>query len=154
MQQARFYKRCIEKLTVWPAPVKPEAWYAYISAKLRDAETIEAPDEASPEGRFLWHLEQFCVVTAPARNREEILLGKPWTDGGYHYFRSEDLMRYLNQHHFRDLSARQAWALLREQAKAATHQFSIKGRCVQCWKVPEFPKQTDNFSRVAPAEEF
>ena len=149
MSQARFGKLCVEKINKWPTPVKPLVWQALIQTRLDTAEIVEAPVEASPEGRFMWHLEQFCVVSAPARAREELLLGKPWTDEGWHYFRSEDLMRYLNQHHFRDITPRKAWSLLRTKVGARHKQFQVKGRCVQCWSVPEYAKQTQEFEPLS-----
>jgi hypothetical protein len=145
MSQAKFAKACMEKINQWPPLVKPAVWQRLVQDRLANIELIEAPEEASPEGRFLWHLEQFCVATANARAREEMLLGKPWTDDGRHYFRSEDLMRYLNQHHFRDITARKAWSLLRQKAGATHKQFQLKGRCVQCWSIPEFTRQTETF---------
>ena len=102
----------------------------------------------------MWHLEQFCVVSAPAREKDEILMGKPWTEDGRHYFRSEDLMRYLQQHHFREMSPRKAWSLLRNKANAQHKQFQIKGRCVQCWSIPEFKRQVEEFNPVLKDPEY
>jgi len=154
MSQAKFAKACMEKINQWPPAVKPNVWRQLIHDRLAAVELIEAPQEASPEGRFLWHLEQFCVVSANARVREEMLLGKPWTDGGMHYFRSEDLMRYLNQHGFREVTARKAWSLLRQRAGARHTQFQLKGRCVQAWAVPEFARQSETFEPHVGKTEF
>jgi hypothetical protein len=82
------------------------------------------------------------------------LLGKPWADNGRHYFRSEDLIRYLTQHGFRDVTPRKMWSLLRHRAAAKHEQFQIKGRCVQAWSVPEFAKQTEGFETVHNDKEF
>lgn len=154
MSQAKFSKACVEKINQWPPAIKPDAWRQLVQQKLADVELIEAPKEASPEGRFMWHLEQFCVVSAGARVREEMLLGKPFTDNGRHHFRSEDLMRYLNQHHFRDITARKAWSMLRQKANARHEQFQLKGRCVQAWSIPEFPKQSESFEPQVDKAEF
>ena len=154
MSQQKFSKLCVDKINKWPTVVKPQVWQKLVQDRLMNVEIVEAPDDASPEGRFLWHLEQFCVVSAPARVREELLLGKPWTEEGRHYFRSEDLMRYLNQHHFRDMTARKAWAVLRSKLGAIHKQFHVKGRCVQCWSVPEYTRQTDEFERLSTDVDF
>lgn len=145
MSQARFAKVCVEKINKWPGLVKPTVWQRTIQNRLDNVEIIEAPMEASPEGRFMWHLEQFCTVSAPARARDELLMGKPWTEDGRHYFRSEDLMKYLAQHHFKEITARKAWSLLRSKASAEHKQFQILGKCVQCWSIPEFKRQTGEF---------
>lgn len=154
MSQAKFAKVCVEKINKWPAPVKPPVWQKLIQDRLDNAENVPAPEEASPEGRFFWHLEQFCVVTAPARVREELLLGKPWTEEGRHYFRSEDLMRYLNHHHFKDVTPRKAWSLLRNKLGATHKQLQLKGRCVQTWSVPEYAKQIEQFEKLATEVDF
>lgn len=154
MSQAKFAKICVERINKWPQQVKPMVWQRLVQTRLDAVEIIEAPDEASPEGRFMWYLEQFCVVTAPARNREEMLLGKPWTENGRHYFRSEDLMRYLTQHHFREITPRKAWALLRNKLGATHHQYQLKGRCVQCWSVPEYARQIEEFERKSSEIDF
>lgn len=154
MSQAKFAKACVDRINKWPPPVKPNVWQQLIQARLDDAEIIEAPEEASPEGRFLWHLEQFCVISAPARVREELLLGKPWTENGRTYFRSEDMMRYMVQHNFRDITPRKAWALLRNKVGARHEQFQLKGRCTQCWSVPEYHRQSAEFEPIHKAAEF
>jgi hypothetical protein len=154
MSQAKFAKCCMERINQWPPMVKPAVWQRLIQAKLAEVEVVEAPKEASPEGRLLWHLEQYCVGTPNARAREELLLGKPWADNGRHYFRSEDLIRYLTQHGFRDVTPRKMWSLLRHRAAAKHEQFQIKGRCVQAWSVPEFAKQTEGFETVHNDKEF
>lgn len=154
MSQAKFAKCCMEKINQWPPMVKPAVWQKLVQERLANVEIIEAPKEASPEGRFMWHLEQYCVTTAPARNREELLMGKPWSDNGRHYFRSEDLMRYLNQHGFREITPRKAWSLLRHKVNAKHEQFQIKGRCCQAWSVPEFDRQNETFEPVKDKTEF
>jgi len=154
MSQSQFAQACMEKINQWPPAMKANAWRELIQARLADVELIAAPQEASPEGRFLWHLEQFCVVSAPARVHEEMLLGKPWTNDKRHYFRSEDLMRYLNQHGFREVTARKAWSLLRKSAGATHVQLNIKSRCVQAWSIPEFKRQTESFEAIAHPAEF
>ena len=154
MSQAKFAKACMEKINQWPPVVKQGVWQKLIQAKLADVELIDAPKEASPEGRLLWHLEQYCVVSAPARVREEMLLGKPWADNGRHYFRSEDLIRYLTQHGFREITPRRMWSVLRHTAGAKHETFSIKGRCIQAWSVPEFQKQNEEFEPHTVKEEF
>jgi hypothetical protein len=154
MSQNRFAKCCMEKINRWPPAVKPLVWQRLVQARLADVEIIDAPKEASLDGRVLWHLEQFCVVSAPARVREEMLLGKPWTDSGRHYFRSEDLSRYLNQHGIKEITPRKLWALLRHNAGAQHEQFQIKGRCTQAWSIKEFAKQTETFEPHILKEDF
>lgn len=142
LEQARFARMCVDKINKWPGRMKPVAWQKMIQQKLDTVEEVAAPPDTGVTGRFMWYVEQFCVNAAPARAKDEILLGKPWTENGKHYFRAADLLKYMDQQHFRDITPRRAWATLRENG--ANHvQFNIKGRCVQCWAVPEFQKQVD-----------
>jgi hypothetical protein len=154
MSQAKFARTCMDKINQWPPMVKANVWQKIIQEKLADVELIDAPKEASTEGRLLWHLENFCVNTTPAKAKDEMLKGKPMTVDGRHYFRSEDLIRYLTQHGFREITPRKMWSLLRHHAGAKHEQFSILGRCVQAWSVPEFAQQTADFEPYVGKEEF
>ena len=58
------------------------------------------------------------------------------------YFRSNDLMDYLERQHFRAVNQRKAWDFLR-RAGAIHKQFHIKGRCVQTWGVKEYDRQSE-----------
>ena len=79
-----------------------------------------------------------------AKTKEEILLGKPWTDSGRHYFRMADLMAFLDRHHFRDYKVHQVTSILRENG-AEHHFFNIKGKGTNIWAVEEFEKHQGDF---------
>lgn len=144
MSQARFHKVCVEKTNKWPCTVKVHVWQTMVNDKLSNIEIISPPSDSSEEGRFMAYVEQFCTTTALARNMDELLQGKPWTnmDEGITYFRSNDLLDYLDRQHFRAVNQRQAWNILRRE-KAKHKQLSIKGRCVQVWGIREFNRQSE-----------
>lgn len=142
MSQSLFHRLCIEKTNIWPNTLKPHAWQQIVNQRLTDIEIITPPQDSSTEGRFLAYLEQFCTTTALARTHDELLQGKPWTEGDVTYFRSNDLLDYLDRQHFRSVGQREAWNILR-RAGAIHKQFHIKGRCVQVWGVKEFQRQTE-----------
>lgn len=136
MDQRRFRKIVFERLNHIYHPVAPKAWTAMLQEKLNSLEEEKAPDEADTAGRLKWYLEQFLTGQTPARAREELLLGKPWAEGGRHYFRANDLLRYLEQQHFRDMTPRRLWSALR--GMGADHsQFTVRGKNLQVWHVPE-----------------
>ena len=41
------------------------------------------------------YLEDFCTGFAQAQTRDEMILGKPWTDNNRTYFRSADFQKFL-----------------------------------------------------------
>lgn len=145
MNQNAFHRACIERIHKWPILVKPQIWKQMLSERLAHVEVIEPPDDSSEEGRLFVHLEQWLATTALARSRDELLQGKPWTeDDGITYFRSIDLMEYLDRHHFRGMPQRRVWEILRTRG-AVARQVHIKGRCVRAWglKADEFLRQTE-----------
>ncbi len=67
------------------------------------------------------------------------------------WFRSPDLLRYLDQQHFREFKERHIWSILRGM-DAGHKQIMIKGKCVSIWSVPMFDKQTEGFDVVKVGE--
>lgn len=145
LNQGRFARRVLDELRIVPQPLKPHLWRNLINDLLRTAEVVIAPKDAGPEGLFWHYLEQFCTQRAQARQQDELLLGKPWTDRGRTYFRSADLMRYLELNKFRDFKPHQVYAALRGGKGVKHEQFNIKGACVQCWSIDEFQRQDKPF---------
>jgi len=146
INQQRFRKLCFEKVNKLPPLLKQPIWEAMIRERLNAVEVIEAPIDSGPEGQFMVHLENFCTSRVVANSLDEIILGKPYhdTEKNITYFRSSDLLRYLDQMHFRDFKEREIWAILRN-LKAGHHQFTLKGKCVTAWSVPIMSKQTEEF---------
>jgi hypothetical protein len=142
MSQPAFHRICIDRLNLWPHKVKPATWQITVQDKLANVEVVTPPDDSSDEGRFLAYLEQYLTTTALARAQDELLQGKPWTDDGWTYFRSNDLMSYLDRQHFRVINQRAAWTILRK-SNAVHKQFQIKGRCVMVWGVTTPSRQSE-----------
>lgn len=142
--QIRFQRRCMESLNLMPARIREDAWQAMVQQLMEKTTIIEAPREASIVGQFIDYLERFCTSRAQARVMDEILLGKPFTGNGYHYFRLSDLLAFLERNRFREFKANKVASVLRDLR--AEHQFvRVKGRGINIWKIPEFEKQTENF---------
>ncbi len=146
LSQSKFQLLVLEHAQRVIPLIKSAAWAKMINEKLEVAEVLVAPEDAGPEGQFVSHLEAFCSTRAGANSLDEILLGRPFIDAdqGRTFFRSPDLLRYLEQQHFRGFTERQIWAILKRRG-AAHHQFSMKGKCVTAWSVPSFRKQTEEF---------
>ena len=154
MDQTKFRRKAIEKLKLVLPPLGKRGWHALVEQVVNEAQDVEAPDDAGPEGRLINMLEDFCTNHAEARAIDELLLGRPFTAEGRTLFRGKDFMRYLDQHHFRDMKERAVWAVLRRQG-AEHRRVELKGKTVTCWTVAAFARQTEEFTPVrASAEEF
>ena len=138
--QRRFQKRCMEKLNMMPAKMNENAWNQLINHLFENLNVIAAPEDASSTGQLFEYIERFCTGRAQALSKDEILLGKPWTEDGRHYFRVSDLMSYFDRQHFRDFKVHQVTSILK-QKKAEHHFFNVKGKGVNVWSLPAFPEQ-------------
>lgn len=144
LSQEKFRRRCMDRINKLPSRVKAPTWEKLIQTWLANVEIQEAPPDSGIEGQFLVLLEQFCTSVSQSKIIDEILTGKPYTKDGRIMFRSRDLERFLDQQHFRHLSTKQIWAVLRR--KGASHtQLNLKGRCVQCWSVADYAQQDSDF---------
>lgn len=147
MDQPKFRRKALEKLKLLLPPIKRRPWEAMLQQVADTAQDVQAPNDAGPEGRLLIMLEAFCTNHAEAKAKDELLLGRPWTEEGRTYFRGSDFMRYLDQHHFRDMKERAVWAVMRRNG-AEHNSVSIKGKTIVCWSVPAFARQTEDFDKV------
>lgn len=146
LQQLRFRKLVFERVNKIIPLLKGNIWETMINEKMGSLEIEEAPDDAGPEGQFLSHLEHFCTSRVTANTLDEILLGKPFVDetNKRTVFRSPDLLRYLEQQHFREFNERKIWSVLKRM-DCAHRQLSIKGKCVTVWEIPSFAKQDESY---------
>lgn len=155
MTQQKFAKKCIEAINFFPMTLKTNKWKQLLNSLLREVREIEAPDDAGIVGQFWYHLEQFCTNRSPANSKDEILLGKPWHEGGRTYFRSADLLKYLEQQRFRDLKGNQIYAAMKQERDCKHHFANLRGKGVNFWSVPSFDTQEEEFHvPTIPEEEF
>jgi len=140
--QARFHARAMESINMWPMPVKPGEWQKIVREALSKVEVIEAPPEASRDGQMMIHLENF-LSRQPARHREELLMNKPWHNEGRSYFTVSEFQKYLSQQRFYT-NEREIWNWLRDR-DAEHHFFNMKGRGLNCWSIPSFSAQSEDF---------
>jgi hypothetical protein len=114
------------------------AWQALIQSLMDSGmEVIEVSEDVTIEGQFMELLESFCTDMAQANTRDEILLGKPFTEDGKTYFRIKDLKDYLVKHRFTEMETNRVASKLRD-LKAEHKFFNIKGRGTNVWFIKEF----------------
>lgn len=145
VDQKRFRLCCLEKLNKLPNLVKGLTWEKLLQSWLENVDVQQAPPDAGPEGELLYLLEQFCTNVSPAKTRDEILMGKPFVEDSRVLFRSSDLRRYLDQQHFRTITGKKVWAVLRRGAHAEYKAVSIKGKTTWVWSIPQYTHQTGDF---------
>lgn len=149
-QQHKFQVVCINKINIAPPTLKKPEWESLLNTLLRqmvETQAIQdAPEDTSAESRFLDLLEEFCTHVQGALDREELLMGRPWTDDEEKvtYFRLKDLEAYLTRNKFMALSSGKIATRLRQIGGSPT-SFFIKGRAVRLWKIPAFEKQSAPF---------
>ncbi len=121
-----------------PPRMNEKQWQALIQHLMNSGmEIIEVSSDASVEGQFMELLESFCTDLAQASVRDEILLGKPWTNESVTYFRLKDLKGYLIKHRFTDMEINQIASRLRDIG-AKNKFWNIKKRGVNVWSIPAF----------------
>ncbi len=136
--QLRFQRICMEQLDMMPPRTNERSWQNLIQHLMDNGmEIIEVSDDASIEGQFMELLESFCTDLAQASVRDELLLGKPWTEEQITYFRLKDLKEYLVKHRFTDMEINKIASKLRDIG-AEHHFWNIKKRGVNVWAIPAF----------------
>ncbi len=139
----------LEQLKVLLPLYKQDAWLQRMQVCLESATLIEAPPEAGVTGAFMSTLEDFCTDKYAARERDEILLGKPYLDeeSGRIWFRMDDLVSHLNRVKFRELTRGQVYDRIRK-AGGGTRFWNLKGKGVNLWWMPAdaFQVQTEPHS--------
>lgn len=145
--QVRFQRKCMEAINVMPPPIKGAVWQQIVQKLLETITIIEAPSDASPKGLLFEYLERFCTSRAQAKNKDELLLGKPWSDNKLHYFRSIDFMTYLERNRFKEFKVHKISSMIKEIG-GTHHFFKLKGKGINVWSIPEFARQTEKFDTV------
>jgi hypothetical protein len=148
--QPAFQKACVEKINVLPPSLRKQDWEGLLNALLREMveleQILEASEDTSLTGRFVDMVEEFTTHLQQAMDREEILMGRPWTDDqdGMVYFRIKDLEGHLQRNNFKGLSAPKMAQRLREIGGEPISLF-LKNRSTRVWRVPKFDKQDAPF---------
>lgn len=158
MNQLQFQKACMERINIIPPSLKKEDWEALLNELLREMVEMnaisEASDDTTIDGQFNELLEEFTTHLQQAMDRDEILLGRVWTDDaeGAVYFRIKDLEAHLKRYGFGSLSSPKIAQRLRGiGGEPAT--LSLKGRATRVWKLPQFDKQDSPFESPISGDE-
>lgn len=91
-----YAKVVLERLNLAINPNKKQGqWVLELKELLRNATMVEVPDNASLDGRVMEHVQEFLARYKLAQNREDLARGLPVQINGSVYFRSIDVLKYL-----------------------------------------------------------
>lgn len=130
-----FQRKCMEVLHVVPGIPKRQEWTDILGELFENVNVVEVPQQATPKGHFISLVEEFLTSRVQARNREELVLGKPLTQDGITYFRMKDLIKFLDRQRFTMFELSDIVAILRDEYDVKEHRFNIKGMIVPCMKM-------------------
>lgn len=148
MSLLKFRKTCLEKLTIIVPMIKSNEWDEKIRDLLEEHVVQEAPEDAGVMGQFKSLVEEFLAMRDKSDSREDLLRGLPVVDSerGLVYFRSGDLLSFLERRKFREYQMAKIYTALRGIG-AGHQQLKIAGACVQVWHLPvPQDQQTEEFS--------
>ena len=148
--QMHFQRACMERLNILPPTMKRADWESLINELLHKMVEMEQITQASADttitGRFNELLEEFTTHLQQGIDRDEILLGRVWTDEekGEVFFRMKDLEAHLKRNNFSGLSTPKISQRLRDVGATST-VLKLKGRSTRVWKMPVFNSQDAPF---------
>ena len=135
--QFHFQRRCMESLNCMPPVMNAKAWQAMVQSLLEDVTVIDAPVDATQKGQLSEMVEKYCTQRAQAMAKDEIRLGKPFTDVGRHCFTMAGILSFLERHKFK-FQLNELTMFLKNDLGAEHHFSNFKGRGTNYWSVPEF----------------
>lgn len=152
--QPRFQRKCAERISLVPPIVRPHKWRKLLQSLFDDISVVEMPEEASAEGQLWQHLEHFCVNRSASESRDEILMGRTWTDPQVNrtFFRMRDFVAYLERIRFREYRTHQITAILRKRG-AETSGAKIKRKFVNLWSVRSFEQDDEPLEPLDSGED-
>lgn len=136
----RFQKAVLEQATIVVSPMlKTQEWQLVLTGLIQEVILVEHDKSTTVESKLLYYLEEFCTSRVQAHSQEEIILGKPWTHNGLHYFQLIDFERYLERVKFKDLPRNAIIRILKDTCKAQTHRVRFsKGAQRPVVVIPQF----------------
>jgi len=147
-----FQVKCLYDLRIRPPLMKEPDWNQLVNRLLKEAVEVPVAEELTIVGQFQDLLRQFCTSRTQATAAEEVSMGKPWTEGGLHYFKIAGLEHFLHKRDFTHFNRAQ----IQEQIKEINGSDNCnkhlrikrdgKSTTVRVWYVPEFEAEDENLT--------
>lgn len=151
-QLARLRKVLFEQLNIVIPVIKPVDYDNILRDLLKDHQVIEAPEDAGIRGQFLMLIDQFMAKAKSTESREDIAQGLPFAEEGRVYFRSSDLLAFLERKRFYKYAASEIYTALRSVG-AEHSMIRTKKAVLKVWSVPEAKHvQQEDFDPLDPSK--
>ena len=136
--QKKFQQICVEKIFKCPVTINATRWSNMINDILKNAEVIPAPPDAGVVGQFYILLEQFVGERAISKVQDELAIGRTYHNEAKHeiWFRSQDLIVYLETKRFHGTANNKIWAMLRHLG-ASSSRVPCGSKIVSIWSLPD-----------------
>lgn len=116
--------------------LRQDTWDKKVRGLMADMTRVEVPTEAGIFGQFRERVGEFLALRRKSESTEDLLQGKPFSENGRVYFRSKDLLDYLERKRFRDISgAPEVYAALRDLG-VRHGQTEVRGVNIEVWSLP------------------
>ena len=145
--QIEFQRACMDQIFKMPARMKDAEWRDLVDSLMDNATRITVPEELTRKGQFNELLETFCTGRLQARSEEELLTGKPWTDGDFTFFKLGSLQDFLKRNGFTQYTRGQITERLKEMnsGEDARKEYKFKDNKgewakVRVWFIPKIQR--------------
>tara|TARA_R110002020_G_scaffold4445_3_gene19428 strand:- start:1712 stop:3238 length:1527 start_codon:yes stop_codon:yes gene_type:complete len=141
-----FQEACMEQLNHMPMIHKRDDWQDEVNKLMEKATTVDVPEELTFRGQFRELLQIYCTSRIRARAPEELVLGKPWTEGDLTYFTMKGIQEFLRQRGFTQFTRVQIQERLKELG-GGNDRYNLKDddsgswSQIRVWFVPEFDNE-------------
>lgn len=126
--------------------MKQDKWEITLKGMLDALVEVEVPDDAGKDGLTLYLMEQFLGMSERTRNGEEdILKGMPYKNETHIWFRSSDLINFLNSKKA-PMDPGELFMLMQVNGGLSERR-TIKGKTLTVWGMPVPSSQTEPFTQ-------
>lgn len=133
--QAVFQKACIRQLNKYPPTVNNRAWQTRMQNLLDNVVIVQVAPDATAEGEFFDHLNQFCTLRAKGNSLEDLSSGiSVWIDGSI-YFLLKDLKKHLTVNDFKEFTGPKMSMVLKKLGGEEC-VVSVLEKSVNAWRLP------------------
>lgn len=140
-KQMFFQKRCMEQLNFMPGTMKQDQWVQLLQGLFENIIILKAPPDVGIEGQFYELLDSFILDRPSGKVKEDLLIGKSFTEEGNTYFRLRDLKTFLIKMRFTEYS--NAQLTIKINKIGGGNQFlNLNGKGCNTWFIPA-PKDMD-----------
>jgi hypothetical protein len=142
-RQATFQRIVFNAINIKPSTLPGPKWDAVLNEIGKNSQDVPAPEGAGTVGELLYHLRQFCTVFTQAETREEVLVGKPFTEDGWTYFRGDAFKQYLENKRVKFENMARIFAILKTRgAEPRQLRLNKDNPNLHVWAVPEQERMT------------